>query len=92
MLGRSGLPCHLIRMAKKSKRPRDTDLLAKFIVDMASGEIEQKTDDGKNPAAVALGRLGGGLKGGKARADSLTKKQREEIAKKAAAARWKKSD
>jgi hypothetical protein len=41
----------------------------------------------KNPAAVALGRLGG-LKGGKARAASLTKKERSEIAKKAAKARW----
>jgi hypothetical protein len=43
----------------------------------------------KNAAAVALGRLGG-LKGGKARAASLSKKDRSEIAKKAAAARWKK--
>lgn len=42
----------------------------------------------KNPAAVALGRLGG-LKGGKARAASLTAKQRSEIAKKAATKRWK---
>lgn len=42
----------------------------------------------KNPAAVALGRLGG-LKGGKARAKSLTATQRAEIAKKAAVARWK---
>lgn len=41
----------------------------------------------KNPAAVALGRLGG-LKGGKARAKALTKKQRSEIAKKAAQKRW----
>ena len=43
----------------------------------------------KNPAAVALGRLGG-LKGGKARAASLTESQRREIAKKAAASRWAK--
>ena len=43
----------------------------------------------KNPAAVALGRLGG-LKGGKARAEKLSKKRRSEIAKKAAAARWNK--
>jgi hypothetical protein len=42
----------------------------------------------KNPAAVALGRLGG-LKGGKARAASLTAKKRSEIAKKAAVSRWK---
>jgi hypothetical protein len=74
-------------MAKHSKRPRDTNQLAKFITDLATGEIEEKT--GKNPAAVALGRMGG-LKGGKARAASLTKKQRSAIAKKAAAARWKK--
>jgi len=45
----------------------------------------------KNPAAVALGRLGG-LKGGKARAEALSKKKRAEIAKLAAAARWKKSE
>jgi hypothetical protein len=41
----------------------------------------------KNPAAVALGRLGG-LKGGKARAASLSEKRRKEIAKKAAEKRW----
>ena len=45
----------------------------------------------KNPAAVALGRLGG-LKGGRARALALSKKKRAEIAKFAAAARWKKSE
>jgi hypothetical protein len=45
--------------------------------------------DGKNPAAVALGKLGG-RKGGLARAKNLTKKQRSQIAKKAASARWKK--
>ena len=45
----------------------------------------------KNPAAVALGRLGG-LKGGKARAKALTPQQRSEIAKKAAKARWGRSD
>lgn len=45
--------------------------------------------EGKNPAAVELGRLGG-LKGGKARAEKLTKEQRSEIARKAAKARWDK--
>jgi len=49
---------------------------------------EPKAAPEKNPAAVALGRLGG-LKGGKARAESLSKKQRSEIALKAAQARWK---
>ena len=52
-------------------------------------EDREQSPGKKNPAAVALGRLGG-LKGGKARAASLTKKQRSDIAKKAAAARWKK--
>jgi hypothetical protein len=75
----------------KPKRPRDTNQLAKFLVDMASGEAsEVRTEDGKNPAAVALGRLGG-LKGGPARAESLSKRKRAEIAKKAATARWKKA-
>ena len=67
---------------RSSKRPRDTNQLAKFITDMATGVVEfPKTDDGKDPAAVALGRKGG-LKGGKARAESLSKKRRAEIARK----------
>jgi len=75
-------------MATEPKRPRDTNQLAKFIVDVATGEAEEpKTDDGKDPAAVALGRKGG-LKGGKARAASLTAKRRKEIAMQAAAKRW----
>lgn len=73
----------------KSKRPRDTNQLAKFIVDLATGDVEPpKTDDGKDAAAVSLGRRGG-LKGGAARAKALTAEQRAAIAKKAAAARWK---
>lgn len=87
MLDRSSKRVHLSGMAKKPKRPRDTNQLAKFITDLATGEIEEKTEDGKNPAAVALGRMGG-LKGGKARAEKLTKKQRSEIAQKAAKKRW----
>ena len=76
---------------RSSKRPRDVNSLAKLIADVATGRTElPKTDDGKDPAAVALGRKGG-LKGGKARADSMTAKQRSEIAKVAASARWKKS-
>jgi hypothetical protein len=54
---------------------------------IAASIVEQTTQD-KNPAAVALGRLGG-LKGGKARAESLTKKQRSAIAARAAAEKWK---
>ena len=76
-------------MAKTPKRPRDTNQLAKFITDLATGEIDQlKTDDGKDPAAVALGRKGG-LKGGAARSATLSPARRSQIAKKAAAARWK---
>lgn len=79
-------------MAKKPTRPRDTNQLAKSIVDIATGEKASApiAESAKNPAAVALGRLGG-LKGGKARAEKLSAKKRSEIAKKAAAARWKKS-
>jgi hypothetical protein len=75
----------------KAKRPKDSNQLAKSIVDQATGGDNSTPVDesGKNPAAVALGRLGG-LKGGKARAESLTAKKRKEIAKKAAQARWKK--
>lgn len=73
---------------RSSKRPRDVNALAKLIADVATGQAElPKTDQGKDPAAVALGRKGG-LKGGKARAVSLTAKRRAEIAKKAAKARW----
>ena len=74
----------------KPKRPRDTNLLAKRIVDLSVGEAEEEKpdDSGKDPAAVALGRKGG-LKGGKARAESLTAEERSEIARKAAKARWK---
>ena len=77
-------------MATKPKRPRDTNQLAKLIADIATGEVtETKTDDGKDPAAVALGRKGG-LKGGAARAKKLTAEERSEIAKKAAKTRWAK--
>lgn len=65
------------------KRPTDPNRLAKQIIDEAVANAE------KNPAAVALGRLGG-LKGGKARAKSLSPEKRAEIARKAAEKRWKK--
>ena len=73
---------------KNPKRPRDTNQLAKSIVDIATGESEQ-AEDGKNPAAVALGRLGG-KKGGVARAKKLSPERRSEIARKAALARYAK--
>ncbi len=72
----------------KLKRSSDINQRAKNIVDLATGETEE-IKDGKNPAAVALGKLGG-VKGGRARAESLTPGRRAEIAKKAAAKRWAK--
>ncbi len=73
------------------KRPRDVNQRAKMILDIASGEVEDKPeDDGKNPEAVSLGRRGG-LKGGKARAAKLTAEERTAIAKRAASARWRKT-
>lgn len=79
-------------MPKRSsiRRLGNPNQLAKLIADMATGEAPPTSvaADGKNPAAVALGRLGG-LKGGVARAASLTKKRRSEIAQMAAQKRWK---
>jgi hypothetical protein len=76
-------------MVGKGKRPRDTNQLAKWIVDQSTGQLPDP-NEGKNPAAVALGRLGG-LKGGKSRAAQLPAEKRREIAKRAANARWKRS-
>ena len=73
---------------RSRKRPTDPNELAKQLVDEATGESPSvDPDEGKDPAAVALGRKGG-LKGGKARAAKLTPEQRSESARKAAAARW----
>ncbi|MHC4745920.1 MAG: hypothetical protein ACYS18_01215 [Planctomycetota bacterium] len=75
---------------RSSKKKLDTNQLAKYITDKATGELLNKaTQEGKNPAAVLLGRLGG-LKGGKARAAKLSAEKRREIAKKAARTRWEK--
>ena len=75
---------------RSRKRPRDVNELARQVVDEATGEAPKyDPDEGKNPAAVELGRRGG-LKGGKARAEKLTPDQRSEAARKAAAARWAK--
>lgn len=72
----------------KPKRPRDTNQLAKLIVDLSTGEAqEQDPNAGKNPHAVKRGQLGG-AKGGRARADALGARRRAEIAKKAAQTRW----
>lgn len=74
-------------MAKK-KLPRDTNQMAAAIVRMTTGQEPPAQPDTRNPAAVALSALGSS-KGGKARAQRLTQAKRKEIAKKAAAARWK---
>lgn len=72
---------------KGQKRPADVIGAAVMVAKLATGEIDEslgETEDGKDKAAVALGR-----KGGAARAVSLSKKRRAEIAKKAARARWR---
>jgi hypothetical protein len=77
---------------RSRKRPTDVNELARRIVDESTGEIPKlDPDEGKDPAAVALGRRGG-LKGGKARAAKMTAEERSEAARKAAAARWKRQD
>lgn len=73
-------------MPKRSKKPADLNRLAAAIVDEATNDAPP-ADDGKDPAAVALGRKGG-EKGGKARAAKMTPEQRSAAAKKAAEARW----
>lgn len=88
-------------MQKRSSKNRraDLNLLAKMVVDQATGENQAEEEDilakaqreGKNVAAVALGRLGG-LKGGKARAEKLSAKRRREIAREAAKVRWEARD
>lgn len=75
-------------MAKRPKRPRDVSQLAKLIVDISTGDVQDADlDAGKNPAAVALSKLGAS-KGGLARARSLSKSRRQAIARKAIATRW----
>jgi len=70
------------------KRPRDPNQLAKSIVDIATGQKSDRDptpeEQRKDPAAAALGR-----RGGKARAEGMSAEKRSEIAKKAAASRWK---
>jgi len=79
---------------RKKKREHDFAVTAFRVVQEATGQVEPEPEEaepelveGKNPHAVALGRLGG-LKGGKARFEKLTPEQRKEIAQKAAKSRW----
>jgi len=79
---------HGFDMPKRSGKKQDLNEKAFSIVQQLTGaKPKPNPDDGKNPAAVALGRLGG-LKGGAARAKKLSAKQLRESAKNAAAARW----
>lgn len=80
---------------RKKKRDSDFAVTAFRVVQEATGQVEREPEqaepelvEGKNPHAVALGRLGG-LKGGKARFEKLTQEERKEIARKAAQARWR---
>jgi hypothetical protein len=72
-------------LKRTSKETEDPNLLAAIIAEEATGTQIRP----KNPAAVALGRLGG-LKGGKARAEKLSAERKREIARKAALTRWAK--
>ncbi len=74
-------------MPKRSGKPADLNKLAKAIADEATDESPADPDEGKDPAAVALGRKGG-KKGGKARAARMTAKERRDAARKAAETRW----
>ncbi len=75
-------------MPKRSGKKQDLNEKAFTIVQQLTGQLPKANPhEGKNPAAVALGRLGG-LKGGKARAQKLSKKQRRESAAHAAKQRW----
>ena len=69
--------------------PRETNELAKYILDVTTGKADKIEPPKKNPHAQALAALGAS-KGGKARAEGLSKRRRKEIAKKAAKARWRK--
>jgi len=79
-------------MPKRPRRPRDPNELAFQVFKEAIGEAAPapaKPEKEKNPAAVALGKLGG-VKGGKARAAGMTAEERAASARKAAEARWRK--
>ncbi len=77
----------LNNMERRLKRPRDPIARAKLIGDIATGQVEDRIDDGKDPAAVSRGKLGGKVGGG-ARAKKLSSDQRKKIALAAAKKRW----
>ena len=78
-------------MATRPKRPRDTNQLAKLIVDISTGEVNDKNpDEGKDPIAIELGRRGG-LKSAQVRSATLTPERRKEIGQTLVYARRKKA-
>ncbi len=74
-------------MEKHPKRPRDPNLLAKLMVDIASGKVQDIPHDSDKGPMSALGRAGG-KKGGNARASALSAERRKQIAQDAAKIRW----
>ncbi len=92
------LAAHIVAMstgqeppAPKNDQEDDTEELDREISEAAEKIKKEDAPKEKNPAAVALGRLGG-MKGGKARAEKLTSDERAEIASRAAKTRWSKRD
>ena len=78
---------------KRLKRPRDPVQLGKLVGDILTGQVEDSAPEAKPKAidpALEFARKGG-LKGGKARAASMTPERRAEIAKMAAKSRWDKN-
>ena len=75
------------RAMPEKRPPRDPNELAKYILDVTTGDAEKIEPPKKNPHAVNLAKLGAS-KGGQARAKKLSARKRKEIAKKAAKARW----
>ena len=82
------------QMTNPPKRPRDLNQWAKLMVDIATGAVDDREptpeEQGKDPAAVARGRLGG-VKGGKARAAALSPEERRLQAQNAIRTRWSRS-
>lgn len=78
-------------MSKPPKRPRDPNQLAKMIVDLSTGQLQDEPERGDSSPMASLGRAGG-LKGGRARAEAMTPERRAEVARMAASARWRKDD
>ena len=78
------------RAMPEKRPPKDPNLLARYILDVTTGDAEKIEPPKKNAAAQALSKLGAS-KGGKARAKNLSAKKRKSIAKKAAESRWRKT-